>query len=171
MSKFWELFIVPFLTVFLSVLFFWLPKIDPLKENVKTFQRYYNATIVGIIFFLFYIHLLTIAWNVGYIFDMGKMIVFPMAILWYGIGTALPHIKQNWFMGIRTPWTMANPRVWEETHLWGGKAFRYSAVVCLIGVLLPSYLMFWFLIIPISVSGLGSVIYSYLLFKKYGNSK
>lgn len=171
LSKSWGLFLMPFLIVFLSILFFWLPKIDPLKENVKAFQKYYNATIVGIIFFLFYIHLLTLAWNIGYVFDMGKMIVLPLAILWYGLGTALPHIKQNWFMGIRTPWTMANPKIWDETHLWSGKAFRYSAIISLIGLFLPSYLMFWFLIIPIMASAFGSVIYSYLLFKKYGNSK
>jgi uncharacterized membrane protein len=171
MSKFWGLFLMPIIMIVLSLLLFWLPKIDPLKENVAAFRKYYDGVIVGIILFLFYIHLLTILWNTGYHFDMGKMIVPPVALMWYLLGVALPNIKQNWFMGIRTPWTLANIRVWDETHIWSGKIFRCSALVALVGFLLPSYLMFWFLIVPIVFSAIGSVVYSYFLFGKYGADK
>jgi uncharacterized membrane protein len=171
MSKFWGLFLMPFLMVFFSALLFLLPKIDPLKENVASFRKYYDGVVVGIVLFLFYIHLLTIAWNIDYRFDMGKMIVPPLVFMWYMLGVALPNIKQNWFMGIRTPWTLASVRVWDETHKWSGKLFRYSAFVALVGFFLPSYLMFWFLLVPIVVSSIGSVAYSYILFKKYGAGK
>lgn len=167
MSKFLGLFLMPIIMIVLSIFLFWLPKIDPMKENIVTFRKYYDGVIVGIILFLFYIHLLTILWNTGYHFNMGKMIVPPFAFMWYMLGVALPNIKQNWFMGIRTPWTLANVRVWDETHKWSRKIFQYSALVALFGFLLPSYLMFWFLIIPIIFSSIGSVIYSYILFKKY----
>jgi uncharacterized membrane protein len=167
MPKFWGLFGVPFMMFFLSLLLFWLPKIDPLKANVATFQKSYNAIIAGIIVFLFYIHLLTIFWNIGYRFDMGRMIVPPLALLWYGLGITMPKMKQNWFMGVRTPWTLESVRVWDETHRFAGKLFRYSGIVAFFGLAFPPY-AFWFIIIPILISAFGSVIYSYLLFKKYG---
>ncbi|MFA5830433.1 MAG: DUF1648 domain-containing protein [Candidatus Paceibacterota bacterium] len=168
MPKFWGLFLLPFLMIFFSVLLFLLPKIDPLKENVASFRKYYDGVIVGMVLFLFYIHLLTLAWNIGYRFDMGKMIVPPLVFMWYLLGIALPKTKQNWFMGIRTPWTLASVRVWDETHAWSGKLFRYSAAVALIGFFLPPHLMFLFLIIPIMFSAIASAAYSYILFKKYG---
>lgn len=170
MPKFWGTFLMPIVLASLSLLLFRLPKIDPLKKNIASFRKYYNGIIVGIILFLFYVHLLTIVWNLGYRFDMGKMITPPIAVLWYLLGASLPKIKQNWFMGIRTPWTMASERVWDETHAWSGKLFRYSAVVSLIGSFFPGNLMFWFFIVPIIFSSGASVIYSYLLFKKDGSS-
>ena len=167
MPKFWGLFLLPLIMIFISALLFWLPRIDPMKENVALFQKTYNGVIVGIILFLFYIHLLTIFWNTGHRFDMTKMIVPPIAILWYLLGVAMPKMKQNWFMGIRTPWTLANVRVWDETHAWSGKLFRYSALLALVGLVFPQYIIL-FMIIPIMISAFGSVIYSYILFKKYG---
>lgn len=171
MPKFWGVFLMPLIMFFLSFLLFWLPKIDPLQGNVVIFRRYYNSVIVGIIFFLFYVHLLTIAWNIGFRFDMGKMIVPPIALLWYMLGVALPHIKQNWFMGIRTPWTLASVRVWDETHKWSGKLFRYSALISIAGFFFSTNIMFWCFIIPVIFSAIASVVYSYILFKKYGADK
>jgi uncharacterized membrane protein len=166
MPKFWGLFFVPTLIVFISFLLFWLPKIDPLKENIESFRKYYNGIIAGIVLFLFYVHLLTIFWNTGHRFDMTKMIVPPLAALWYMLGVALPHMKQNWFMGIRTPWTLASVRVWDETHRWSGKIFQHSALLALVGLLFPPF-TFWFIIVPILTSAFGSILYSYILFKKY----
>ncbi|MCK9351864.1 MAG: SdpI family protein [Candidatus Paceibacterota bacterium] len=170
MSKIWGLFFVPVLMIFISLLLFWLPKIDPLKKNIELFRKQYNAVIAGIAVFLFYIHMLTIFWNTGYRFDMGKMIIPAIAILWFMLGAALPKMKQNWFMGIRTPWTLENERVWDETHKLAGKLFQYSAAFALFGLLFPPY-SFLFLIIPIALSALTSVIYSYYLFKKYDTNK
>jgi uncharacterized membrane protein len=168
--KFWGLFFIPLLMIFLSALLFLLPKIDPLKANIATFQKTYNAIIAGIVLFSFYIHLLTIFWNIGYYFDMTRMIIPPLVFLWYGLGVAMPKMKQNWFMGIRTPWTLENVRVWDETHTFAGKLFRYSAILALVGLLFPSY-TFWFILVPILISSFSAVIYSYLLFKKYGKDR
>jgi uncharacterized membrane protein len=170
MPKFWGIFLFPFMMGFLSLLLFFLPKIDPLRANVETFRKYYNGVIAGIIVFLFYIYLLTIAWTLGYRFNMGKMIVPPLAFLWFLLGVAMPKMKQNWFMGIRTPWTLASVRVWDETHRVGGKLFQYSAVIALFGLLFPPY-SFWFIIIPVIFSSFGIMAYSYVLFRRYGSDK
>ena len=171
MTKFWGLFFVPFMMIFMSLLLFLLPKIDPLKENIALFQKSYNAIIAGIIVFLFYIHLLTVFWNLGYHFDIGKMIVFPIAFLLYMLGALMPKMKQNWFMGIRTPWTLESARVWDETHVWGGKMYRYSAIVALGAFLFPPPYALFFIIIPILTASFGSIFYSFILFKKYGSDK
>jgi uncharacterized membrane protein len=101
---------------------------------------------------------------------MGRIIVPLLALLWYGLGITMPKMKQNWFMGIRTPWTLESERVWSETHTLAGKLFRASAIISIVGIFFPEY-AFWFIIVPILVSSFGSVIYSYVLFQKYGSDK
>lgn len=165
MGKFWGLALLPILMVVLTGFFLWLPKIDPLKENVAIFRDFYNSIVTVIISFLFYIHMLTVFWNAGFRFDMGTFIAPAIAVLWYFIGVALPETRRNWFMGIRTPWTLSSDRVWKETHEFGGKLFKLSALAALLGVFFPSAAI-WLVIVPILFSTLATVIYSYLSFKR-----
>ena len=167
MPKFWGLFLMPIIMIFISSLLILLPKIDPLKANIALFQKSYNSIIAGVTIFLFYIPLLTVFWNLGFTFNMTVMIVPPMALLWLLLGIAMPKMKQNWFMGFRTPWTLASVRVWDETHKIGGKLFVYSGILAVIGLLLPQYTI-WFVIVPIIFSSIFTTIYSYFLFKKFG---
>jgi uncharacterized membrane protein len=164
MGKFWGIFLLPVIMVFLTALLYWLPSIDPKKKNVASFRKIYNGVIVGIIAFLFYIYALTILWNTGHAFDMNIAISIPIAGLWYLLGVALPKTKQNWFMGIRTPWTLESERVWKETHEFGGKLFRYSAIAALVGLLFPDMTL-WFVLIPIIFSSLATVVYSYISYQ------
>jgi len=165
MSKFWGLFIMPFISTFIYFLFLAIPKIDPRKKNIQKFQQYFDNFIVVILGFLFYIYGLTIAWNLGYRFDFNILILPPFAVLFFYIGVLMEHAKPNWSIGIRTPWTLEDPIVWEKTHLLSGKLFKVAALISLLGLLLPS-LSFYFIIVPILATSLFAVIYSYLIFQK-----
>jgi uncharacterized membrane protein len=70
MSKFWGLFLLPFVMIGILLLFIAIPKIDPLKSNIMKFGHYYQRFLILFMGFLFYIHLLTILWNIGLRFDM-----------------------------------------------------------------------------------------------------
>lgn len=164
MGKFWGVFLLPVIMIFLAALLYWLPSIDPKKKNVASFRKTYNGVIVGIIAFLFYIYALTILWNTGFVFDMNIAIGIPIAALWYLLGLALPKTEQNWFMGIRTPWTLESKRVWKETHEFGGKLFRLSAMAALVGIFFPNMLL-WFVLVPIIFSSLATVVYSYISYQ------
>lgn len=94
---------MPIVTIAMWLLFLLIPKIDPLKKNIEKFRKYYDNFILLMILFLFYIFLLTIAWNKGVRFDMTTAIIPAIGILFYYIGSLMSYIKRNWFMGIRTP--------------------------------------------------------------------
>jgi uncharacterized membrane protein len=66
-------------------------------------------------------------------------------------------------IGIRTPWTLANATVWEDTHRVGGVVFKVCALISLLGMLFPA-VSFIFMIGPILLGALGLVIYSYIRF-------
>lgn len=160
--KFWGLFLLPLVSASVVGLLVYLPKIDPLKANIEKFSNYYRILILIIEIFFFYLYLITIAWNLGHQFNFNRFMAPAFAVLFFGIGYILPKTKRNWFIGIRTPWTLENDANWDKTHLVGGKLFMFSAIVAFFGVVFPSAAIY-LLLIPLFLSCLYIFYYSYTL--------
>ena len=165
MGKFWGLFLMPLISIILFGLFLLIPKIDPLKENVDKFRSSFDRFIVLIELFLFYVYALTIFWNLDFKFDMTMALIPALAILFYFAGNLIGKAKRNYFIGIRTPWTLASDEVWGKTHALGAKLFKIAGVASLAGLLFPK-IAFYFVIIPILAVAIISVVYSYIIWKK-----
>jgi len=165
MPKFMGLFLMPVILVFLFLFFVAIPKIDPLKENIKKFMKYYEGFVVFIVAFMFYVHLLTISWSLGIEFNMNYAIIPPIAIILYFAGILTGKAKRNWFIGIRTPWTLSNDKVWDKTHEKGAKLFKILAVVVLLSLPFPDYMIIIILVPVFLVIGY-LFVYSYLEYQK-----
>lgn len=167
MSKFWGLFLMPLISVGMFLLFVLIPKIDPLKANIEKFRKYFDGFIVLVMIFLFYIYLLTIFWNIGLRFNMGQLMIPAMAILFYYCGILIENAKRNWSIGIRTPWTLSNEKVWDKTHQLGGKLFKIVGIVAFLGIIFPNY-AFFLILFPVIAVSIYTVIYSYFKYRKEG---
>ncbi len=165
MSKFWGAFLMPIISTVMAFLFVMLPKLDPLGKNIEKFRKYYENFILVIIGFLFYLYILTIVWNLGVKFDMVRLMTVALAGLVYYAGVLIEKAERNWFIGIRTPWTLSSDVVWKDTHKLGGKLFKISGGLALLGVIVPSF-AFWLVIAPIVISALYLVVYSYMDFTR-----
>lgn len=164
MSKFWGLFLMPIVSVVLFLLFISIPKLDPKKENIEKFRSYFNGFIFLIALFLFYVYLLTIYYSLGYRFDMIRFLVPAFAILIFYAGILIEHAKRNWFIGIRTPWTLESEDVWNKTHALGGKLFKAVALIALLGISLPDYAIY-LLLIPLILIVVFLITFSYHEYK------
>jgi len=165
MGKFWGLFLLPIISIVMFLLFHYLPMIDPMKENVEKFRKYYDCFIILIFVFLLYIYSLTIAWNLSYRFSMILSLMPAFALLFYYSGVLISKAKRNWFIGIRTPWTLSSDFVWDKTHILGGRLFKVSGLLSLAGLLFPDIAL-WFVLVPVIVFSLFLFYYSYWLFKR-----
>lgn len=163
MSRFWGVAIAPLMMVALYLLFWAIPSIDPLKENIAAFRPLYNLFVVGVMVFLAYVHGLSLAWNLGWQVDIGSALLPVLGLFFIGVGWFLPRAKPNWFVGIRTPWTLSDPQVWEDTHRLGGKAFMLSGVVMVLAIFLP--VLMWVAIVVLVALSLALVVYSYLRYR------
>lgn len=165
--KFWALFPIPILSLVLILVFNYLPKLDPLKLNYKSFSQYYNGFILVMTIFLFYLNILIILSNleISFKFNMLSAILPAFALLFFYIGILVKHAKRNWFVGIRTPWTLSSEKVWHQTHQVGGILFQVSAILALLGIIFPDYSV-WFILVPVLTSSVFIVVYSYFIFKK-----
>lgn len=163
MSRFWGVFLLPLVTAGLTLLLFAVPFIDPLKANIAKFRRIYNAFIVGFVVYMLYVYGLTLAASLGYRFNMTLMLLPVMGLLFIGIGYLIKNAKRNFFIGIRTPWTLSSDTVWEKTHALGAKIFIASGVVILVSAFLGE-IGIWLMLAVLLVAILVPVVYSYILF-------
>jgi len=166
-SRFWGVFMMPIVTLGMLLLFLVIPNIDPLKENIAQFRETFNLFITFIIGFMLYIHILTLLWNLGYTnVGIGKSMLPAMGLLFILIGSMLRKSKRNFFIGIRTPWTLSSDSVWDKTHQLGSILFMASGVFAIIGGLFGGMTAFWFLFVPLIGSTVFLLMYSYVLYQQ-----
>lgn len=166
MPKLSGLFLMPFIMLVMFLFFIIIPKIDPLKKNIAKFREDFDAFILLLMAFMLYIYSITIAWNLGYRFSITQMMVPALGMLFYYAGVLIGKAKRNWFIGIRTPWTLSSDRVWKKTHEVGSKMFKACGIICFIGLFLPG-LSFWMAIIPVLICSVYLTVYSYVLHRKF----
>ena len=166
-SKFWGVFLMPLITLGMLVLFSVIPSIDPLKANIAQFRDVFNLFITLIVAFMLYIYILSLRWNLGYTdFRMSQAMLPAMGILFFFVGYMLRKAKRNFFIGIRTPWTLSSDRVWDETHRLGSVLFMISGALVFLGSFFGGMTAFWFLFAPLIASTLVTLVYSYLLYQR-----
>jgi uncharacterized membrane protein len=131
--KFWGLFLMPLVYVGLALLFFAIPKIDPLKANIERFRKYYDGFIILLFVFLVSVDLQDILWNLG--IKISPNVTFPigLGLLFFYIGILCEHSKRNWFIGIRTPWTLSSEKVWDKTTKSAESCLRLPEQLLLLG--------------------------------------
>lgn len=165
--KFWGVFMMPLINLGLFLLFLVIPLIDPLKANIAKFRGVFNVFIAFIIGYMTYVHALTLLWNLGYTdFGIGSAMLPAIGLMFIVIGILIRKSKRNWFIGIRTPWTLSSDRVWDETHRIGGILFMISGVIAVVGGLFGGMIAFWSLLIPIFSSTIFLFVYSYVLYQR-----
>jgi uncharacterized membrane protein len=165
MPKFWGLLIVPLLMTGFIALLLVLPRIDPLRENYRKFQDYYDGFILVFAVFFFVIQLQIILWGLGVPLSPNLVMPFMIGILFIYTGFLLEHAEPNWFVGIRTPWTLSSTSVWKKTHAMGATLFKLAGLVCMIGILAGTY-AWLFILVPVMTVAVFVMVYSYVVFRE-----
>ena len=155
------------MTILVYLLLTNIYRIDPKKyaaDNKDRLRRIAYAVVI----FLAGIHLLIIhsAGTGSMKFSMNYVLA-ATGLLFAVIGNYLPHLKQNYFAGLRIPWTLENAENWRRTHVLAGKLWFAGglilAVLCLFLPALPAIIVFFTVMIIITVIPL---VYSYRIFQQ-----
>jgi uncharacterized membrane protein len=149
-------------TAMLGVLWV-LPRIDPRRANVERSADDRRLLINLLILFFALVQVATLGQALGWPVNVGRVIPAGIGLLFVGIGNYLPRIRSNWFMGIRTPWTMSSERVWRETHRVGGRVFVAAGLVM---ALLPDTARAWAMGIAIATAVVLPLVYSYVAWRR-----
>jgi uncharacterized membrane protein len=159
-SQFWGLFLMPVISIVLFLAFILIPRIDPRKENIEKFRGYFDVFILLLFGFLFYLYALTMLWNLGYRFNIIQLLAPAFGLIIYYAGVMMENAKQNWFVGVRTPWTLSSETVWDKTNRLAGRLFKAAGVLAALGTVFPEYAIF-LILVPVILAAIYPIVYSY----------
>ncbi|SFA46842.1 Uncharacterized membrane protein [Anoxybacillus pushchinoensis] len=165
-NKWWGALLLPILLTGIVALIVFLPKVDPRKENYEKFEKVYRIFLHVFVLFLFSIHVVTLAYNIGIPVQVDVVVPIGVGMLFIVLGNYMPKIKPNYFIGIRTPWTLENEVVWQKTHRVGGKVFVIMGVLIMFTIFVTSVWRFIFLMIIVFGGTMYLFIQSYLFSRK-----
>jgi uncharacterized membrane protein len=135
-GRFEGLLLLPLITLGIYLLLRYVPRIDPLRANYARFAAVYTAIRWAVLLLMAGIYAMIIAWVLHAPIDLSRLVPAAVGVLLVFFGSVLGRVKPNWFVGIRTPWTLSSRRSWERTHRLGGWLFvGLGALLLLSGAL------------------------------------
>lgn len=152
------------LTIGLASLLLILPSLSPKGFEVSSWRPIYNLIVTGSVGLLCAIHLMILAWALGAHFDMSRILIGVILLCLGWVGNLLGKVKKNFWVGVRTPWTLASDRVWVATHRLAARLMFGSGLIGGIAVLLGVPVLVVFPIVMAAM--LYPVVYSYLIYRK-----
>lgn len=144
----------------------YLPRIDPKKDNYRKFTRPYSIIGNVLIALFLAISIVTVLSGIGAPVSINRVVPVAVGILFIILGNYMQTIKPNWFIGIKTPWTISNDEVWRKTHRLGGRLLIGGGLLFIIEPFLPrsvsAVLSVGLIVVIVGVP----MVYSYILHKR-----
>ena len=155
----------PSITLAIALLFPILSKIDPRKEKYALFKRPWLILQMVFVMFFAYIYFVSLYLTFHPEQSAAGFILGGIGVLFVLIGNYLGKIRQNYFIGIKTPWTLHSEDVWNKTHRLGGWCFAIAGLV-----IFGNAFVQWHMAAVMSVATVFAVVppivYSYLLHRR-----
>ncbi|MHC5034903.1 MAG: SdpI family protein [Planctomycetota bacterium] len=122
-SKFEALLLIPLVAVGATVLFALLPLLEPRGLNLRRSAKAYAAVWMGVLGLLGIVHIWMAVNAAGGKASVPVVMVTSVGALLVWIGNYLPETRSNFFLGVKTPWTLSSDLSWNRTHRLAGKLF------------------------------------------------
>lgn len=155
-----------------ALVFALLPQIEPMRDNLFKSRKAYTAIwVTSLLLFL------GIQGGIAFMMLAGsgeemqsnefvRFIIAGCGIMFIIMGNYLPKTRQNWFFGIRTPWTLSSEFTWEKTHRLAGRLFFLTGFVCLISAFIVNGIGLVFVVTGAALgTALISAVYSFIVYR------
>lgn len=165
-GRFEGLFLIPLVATGLYVLLRVLPKIDPRAANYREFAGPYTIIRCALIVFMAVLHGLLLLAALGRPIPMGTVVPAIVGLLLIAVGVLMTRIKPNWFVGVRTPWTLSSDLSWTKTHRLAAWILPLSGVAVLLSGFFATEWAVYAMLAVVLASTAGLVVYSYVVWRR-----
>ena len=155
-------------TALVSLLFWFLPVLEPRGRNLLRSQGLYLWGWAALLVMGAAIQLVVLSAAFDWGLPGNHLIVGACGVIFVMIGNQLGKSRSMFLIGLRTPWTLASEEVWVRTHRLAGKLMVVGGLVAIVAALLPlpSGLLASILFATIAVAAVIPIVYSYLLWRR-----
>jgi uncharacterized membrane protein len=108
-----------------------IPVIEPRRENLIASRKAFLAIWLGALVAIAVAHTVMVMNALGYAIDVPGVLIVAIAGVIAVAGNYLGKVRSNFFVGIRTPWTLSSDLAWEKSHRMLGRLFVFSALITL----------------------------------------
>jgi uncharacterized membrane protein len=162
------LFMLP---VFVYVLMLVIPKIDP-KKKISLMGGKYQQLKFVLVLFMSALAIVILYITKDQSISSPSLICLPIGLLFIGLGNYFKVIQPNYFIGIKTPWTLENKEVWKLTHILAGKLWVLGGLTILVSTLmLPDTIIHTVILTIVAIICIIPIAFSYLKFKELEKKK
>lgn len=118
----WALFLIgPGFMAGMMLLMYFLPWLSPKNFEVDSFRSTYLQIMLMLVTMVAYFYAVILWAGVGHSLNVGRAIVGGVCLLFALLGNLMGKVRRNFYIGVRTPWALANERVWNATHRFAAK--------------------------------------------------
>jgi len=153
------------LGVLLPVLLQLTRRMDPKRENYTKFENAHGMIRLAIAILLNSALALSVSYGLDKHIPAGKILIAVLGLMFMVMGNYMPQIKHNYFLGIRTPWTLAYPEIWRKTHRFSGILWALAGILFILASFLPKVWATSFIITGLILSIILPLVYSWLASK------
>lgn len=143
----------------------WLPRIDPLGKNYAAFSDTYWTIVNLVLLFMAVAHALVLLRAAGSPIASARLVPLGVGLALALLGNILGRVRPNWFVGVRTPWTLSSETVWRRTHRATAWIFVAGGLAELVSGALPTPGPVPWTFGILAITALIPVVYSYILWR------
>jgi uncharacterized membrane protein len=165
-SRLMAVLLLPLIVIAVAAVMLAVPRIDPRRESWDLHGRTYWWVTNLVLCFLLAAHVMVLGEGLGWQLPIARLVPVAVGVLLVLMGNVMPRLRPNWFMGIRTPWTLSSDEVWRRTHRLGGACLVVAGVLIALSGFLRQGVTLYFLIGAVGVCVLVPVGYSWLLWRR-----
>lgn len=168
-GKFMGLLLLPLVVFGVYLLTLVVPLVDPGRGNYQNFFKAFAAIRIAMVLFMALVYGVSVLAAFGHAVNMSSVVLPATGVLFMVIGNFMSKIRPNWFVGVRTPWTLSSKLSWDKTHRLAGWLFIFMGVLFFVLLLAPNG---WMLTIILTIDALCVVwmfVYSFLVYRRDPN--
>lgn len=166
----WELIVLgPIFAIIFPAFMAGLFSLGPMKKNIEDSRVVLGRIIILVSAMFIAFHVLSLLSATGRKIDIGSSTSVILGTMFAFLGNWLGKVRRNFWLGVRTPWTLINDVVWEKTNRFTARIFVLHGLLCIVlGFVAPAWICFIFVIGGLLSVCLISTIYSYRVYQQIG---
>ncbi|WP_134684934.1 SdpI family protein [Brevibacillus migulae] len=142
-------------------------KLDPKKQNYEKFPKAYEAIRFAVLILLSVSYLFLVMNNLGVSLDVRIFVHLLLGLVWVIVGNYLGQVRSNHFIGIRTPWTMADEGIWRKTHRMAAPVWVLAGLLLILAAFLPALRESPILVLSVIIVSIAlPIVYSFILHRR-----
>jgi len=163
-----EIFILPSIITIIYFVILFIPLIDPKKANYGKFAGAYRIVRAVVVIIFMAVYFASTYSALGYRIDVNRIANLIIPFMLIGFGSVMRKLRHNYFVGIRTPWTLADEEVWNNTHQLAGKLWLIAGIIGLFASFFGGIWVTVFMFVLLITAVIVPIVHSYIIFKNKG---